>query len=131
MPRGNWNQAVIDSDEELEPVLNILVVMWSVCRTAQRLLESSKAEYQHLRNLEWSEDTPQAQRFYWLRWQREALANFVAQAGSAADNLQTETQNVWNSKDIAEIDALEDARAYNCTEVVSEEVVSDYGSDAT
>ena len=94
MPRGNWNQAVIDSDEELEPVLDILVVTRSVCRTAQRLLESTEAEYQHFRNLEWSEDTPQAQIFYWLRWQREALANFVAQVGSAADNLQTETQNV-------------------------------------
>ena len=50
----------------------------------------------------------------------------MAQAGSAADNLRTETQNVWNSKDIAEIDALEDARACNCTEVVT-----DNSSDAT
>ena len=45
----------------------------------------------------------------------------MAQAGSAADNLRTETQNVWNSKDIAEIDALEDARACTCTEVVTDD----------
>jgi hypothetical protein len=89
-------------------------------------LESTDAEYQNLRNLEWGEDTPQTQKFYWLRWRREALANFVAQAGSAADNLRTETQNVWNSKYIAEIDALEDARACNCTEVVNDD-----SSDAT
>ena len=64
MPWGNWNQAVIDSDEELDPVLDILLVTRSVCRTAQRILESTEAEYQNLRNLEWSEDTPHAQRFY-------------------------------------------------------------------
>ena len=94
MPRGNWNQAVIDSDTELEPVDDILSMTRAVCRTAKRIVDSTEDEYQWLRNSEWSEDSPQAKRFYWLRWQREALSNLVSQAGAAAANLHTETQNV-------------------------------------
>ena len=110
MPAGNWNQTVIDLDEELKPVQDILLITQTVCCTAKRIIDSTEDEYQWLRNSEWSENSPQAKRFYWLRWQREALSNFVLQTGAAAANLLTETQNVWNSRDLAEIEEREDAR---------------------
>jgi hypothetical protein len=107
MPEGRWNQAVINSEEELEPVNDILRITQSVVRIAQRAVDRSEAEYQRLRNTEWTDDTPQGRRFYWLRWEREALANFIAQAGAAAANLEAETQNVWNAAELAAVEAQE------------------------
>lgn len=118
MPRGNWNQAIIDSDEELEPVNEILLHTQTVVRTAKRILKSTEDEYQWLSDQDWSEDSPQEKRFFWLRWQREALTNFVSQAGAAAANLASETQNVWNSRDLADIEAREDARATSSNSTV-------------
>ena len=52
MPAGNWNQAVIDSDEELEPVKDILLIIQMVCCTAKIIIDSIEDEYQGLRNSE-------------------------------------------------------------------------------
>jgi hypothetical protein len=126
MPRGNWNQAVIDSDAELEPVDDILSMTQAVCRTAKRIVDSTEDEYQWLRNSQWSEDSPQEKRFFWLRWQREALSNFVSEAGAAAANLRAETQNVWNSRELADIEAREDARATSSNRtIVTDDSTSD------
>ena len=113
-------------DEELEPVQDILSISQTVCRTAKRIIDSTEDEYQWLRNSEWSEDSPQAKRFYWLRLQRVALSNLVLQAGAAAANLRAETQNVWNSRELADIEAQEDARATSSNRtIVTDDSTSD------
>ena len=75
---SGWNQAVILGNE-LEPVQDIVDLVREAHRRAVRILRASEQEYQNLRNSEWAEGSASARRFYWLRWQRGALQNFVTQ----------------------------------------------------
>ena len=76
---------------------------------AVRILAESEQEYQELRNSEWPEDSDSARRFYWLRWQRDALQNFANQQAEVTENLWTETNNVWQASELIDIDTEEEA----------------------
>ena len=99
MSHGRWNQAVITGDE-LESVQEILSLVRDARSRADRILRESEQEYQNLRNSDWTEDSNSARRFYWLRWQRDALRRFVDEQEQVTQNLWTETNNVWQESDL-------------------------------
>ena len=101
MSHGNWNIAVITGDE-LDPVQDILSLVRDAQSRADRILRESEVEYQSLRNSVWAENSKSARRFYWLRWQRDALSRFVIEQQQVAENLWTETNNVWQDSEVVD-----------------------------
>ena len=99
MSHGGWNQAVITGDG-LGPVQGILSLVRDTRSRADRILRESEQEYQSLRSSVWTEDSDSARRFYWLRWQRDALSRFVNEQQQVTENLWTETNNVWQESDL-------------------------------
>ena len=99
MSHDGWNQAVITGDE-LRPVQEILSLVRDARSRADRILRESEQEYQSLRSSVWTEDSESARRFYWLRWQRDALSRFVNEQQQVTENLWTETNNVWQESDL-------------------------------
>ena len=67
--------------EELEPVVDILTFLRDAQSLASTLIADTEAEYQYLRNStrngEWPDTDEIARRFYYLRWQRVALREFI------------------------------------------------------
>ena len=62
---------------ELEPVVDILTFLRDAQSLASTLIADTEAEYQYLRNSEWPDTGEIARRFYYLRWQRVALHEFI------------------------------------------------------
>ena len=98
---ASWSIALISSDE-IEPVREILSLVREAQSLASRLISESEQEYQNLRNSERPEDSDSARRFYWLRWQRDALRNFADQQAQVTENLWTETNNVWQEPELVD-----------------------------
>ena len=102
-----WNQAIITGDE-LKPVEDILRLVHDAQTIASRTIAASEQEYQNLSNTQWAEDTENARRFYWLRWQRDALRSFINEQALVTENLRQETDNVWHEAELAAIEDEED-----------------------
>ena len=75
---------------------------------ASRTLAGSEQEHQHLSRTQWAEETESTRRFYWLRWQRDALRNFINEQALVTENLRQETYNVWHEAELAAIEDEED-----------------------
>ena len=108
MSHGGWNTAVISGDE-LEPVQEILSLVRVARSLAVRILADFEEEYQDLRNTDWPEDSDAARRFYWLRWQRDALQNFANQQAEVTEDLWTEMNNVWQASELIDADTTPEA----------------------
>ena len=114
MSYGGWNTAVISGDE-LEPVQEILSLVRVARSLAVRILADFEEEYQDLRNTDWPEDSDAARRFYWLRWQRDALQNFANQQAEVTEDLWTETNNVWQASELIDADNADTTPAADTT----------------
>jgi hypothetical protein len=101
-----WNRAKISGDE-LRPVNRILQLSDSVITIAQQKILSSEFEYNHLNRILLEEDSADEKRFFFFRWEREALQKFVDASTEAYSLLLTETQNVWHTDDILAADKLD------------------------
>ena len=101
-----WNQAEISGDE-LKPVDAILQLSESLITIAQQKILPSEFEYNHLNRSLLEEDSVDEKRFFFLRWEREALQNFVETSTEAHSLLFTETQNEWHTDDILAADKLD------------------------
>ena len=74
--RRLWNIAEISGDE-LEPVTGILLRSQSLKSIAEQRILASEFEFNNLARCQWEPDSEDAKRFYFLRWEHEALQNFV------------------------------------------------------
>jgi hypothetical protein len=107
---SGWNQALITANEErteLEPVQAILELVQEAKLRAIRILASIETEYQSLRSTVLRQDPKRERRFFWLRWQRHALQQFIAQQTPVIEDLWTETNNVWSETELEEIELQE------------------------
>jgi hypothetical protein len=104
---AEWNQALIIGNE-LEPVNEILRLVQDAQTIASRTLAASEQEFQLLSRTPWAEETESARRFYWLRWQRDALRSFINEQALVTENLRQETDNVWHEAELAAIEDEED-----------------------
>ena len=101
--------------DELEPVQEILSLVRVARSLAVRILADFEEEYQDLRNTYWPEDSDAARRFYWLRWQRDALQNFANQQAEVTEDLWTETNNVWQASELIDADNADTTPAADTT----------------
>ena len=81
----------------------ILQLSQSLITIAEQTVLCSELEFNHLARSFSEEDSIDEKRFYFLRWEREALRSFVENSTSAYQDLLNEAQNVWETRDYEQV----------------------------
>ena len=102
----SWGPTITTCDEQA-PVEDILRLVQNAQTIASRTIEASEQEYQELRNTDWAEEAENARRFYYLRWRRAVLRDFINAQALVTETLRQEADNVFHKSELSDIEAEE------------------------